>query len=189
MRNIYLIPMTGVNFISTCFLDLLGEGGLLTDDVLLSALGDDVNFDLIDDINQQQTNLDAGYQNVSLEDSRHDEQGFVSSIGSGSVPQGQLEVDPCAALSASSSDPKLVFPPSPSASSIGIQNSVFVRKDEKVGTVSSMPIQLSAQQFAALQQQQMLQVMSNNQIREFGKRVGTIINYYIHSAKIIPQSY
>ena len=155
--------MMSVNFISTFFLDLLGEGGLLTDDVLLSALGDDVNFDLIDDINQQQTNLDAGYQNVSLEDSRHDEQGFVSSIGSASVPQGQFEVDPCAALSASSSDPKLFFPPSPNASNIGIQNSVFVRKDEKVGTVSSMPIQLSAQQFAALQQQQMLQVMSNNE--------------------------
>ena len=144
------------------FLDLLGEGGLLTDDVLLSALGDDVNFDLIDDINQQQTNLDAGYQNVSLEDSRHDEQGFVSSIGSASVPQGQFEVDPCAALSASSSDPKLFFPASPNASNLGIQNSVFVRKDEKVGTVSSMPIQLSAQQFAALQQQQMLQVMLYN---------------------------
>ena len=152
----------GVNFISTFFLDLLGEGGLLTDDVLLSALGDDVNFDLIDDINQQQTNLDAGYQNVSLEESRHDEQGFVSSIESGSVPQGQFEVDPSVALSASSSDPKLFFPASPNASNVGIQNSVFVRKDEKVGTVSSMPIQLSAQQFAALQQQQMLQVMLYN---------------------------
>ena len=121
-----------------------------------------MNFDLIDDINQQQTNLDAGYQNVSLEESRHDEQGFVSSIESGSVPQGQFEVDPSVALSASSSDPKLFFPASPNASNVGIQNSVFVRKDEKVGTVSSMPIQLSAQQFAALQQQQMLQVMSNN---------------------------
>ena len=69
-----------------------------------------MNFDLIDDINQQQTNLDAGYQNVSLEESRHDEQGFVSSIESGSVPQGQFEVDPSVALSASSSDPKLFFP-------------------------------------------------------------------------------
>ena len=44
------------------FVDILGEGGLLTDDALLSALGDDVNFNLIDDINQGHENVNQSYE-------------------------------------------------------------------------------------------------------------------------------
>ena len=140
------------------FLDLLGDGGLLTDDVLLSALGDDVNFDLIDDINQQQEHIDESYEEVSSNDQRGQGYGFVVSPESGNGQHGQFRFDASAALSSPSSDPKLFNPASPDAENIGLSQLTQAKKEQNSSVISSVPIQLTPQQYAALQQQQMLQV-------------------------------
>ena len=136
-------------------LDLLGEGGLLTDDVLMSALGDDVNFDLIDDINSQHGAIDQRYDSVPSDGTRNHEHGFVTDSEILSTVD-QFQIDATGALTSSSSDPKLFNPSSPEAPKTGFLRTV--QKEQNTNVVSSLPIQLSPQQLAALQQQNRLQV-------------------------------
>ena len=138
--------------------DLLGEGGLLTDDVLLSALGEDVNFDLIDDIQQQQGNVESRYENVPSDGQKSQEHGFMTSLELAECQRNQFHVDPSVALTSSSSDPKLFNAVSPDASNVGLSSLGSVSKGQNANVISSVPLQLSPQQIAALQQQHMLQV-------------------------------
>ena len=116
----------------------------------MSALGDDVNFDLIDDINSQHGAIDQNYDSVPSDGTRMHGHGFVTDsdiLGT---------IDATGALTSSSSDPKLFNPSSPEVPRTGFLRTV--QKEQNTNVVSSLPIQLSPQQIAALQQQNRLQV-------------------------------
>ena len=140
------------------FVDILGEGGLLTDDALLSALGDDVNFNLIDDINQGHENVNQSYEANHIDYQRNVGQILSQSQESfSSSHRNQFTVESNTGLTSSSVDPKLSSSPELTNSEIvGAISNLQNRQNGNV--VSTLPIQLSTQQLAALQQQQMVQV-------------------------------
>ena len=136
----------------------MGEGGLLTDDALLSALGDDVNFNLIDDISQGHENVNQSYEANQIDYQRNVGQVFSQSQeGFPSAQRNQFTVESNIGLTSSSVDPKLSSSPELTNSEIvgAIAN---LQNGQNGNVVSSLPIQLSTQQLAALQQQQMVQV-------------------------------
>ena len=136
----------------------------MTDDALLSALGDDVNFNLIDDINHGQENVNQSYEANRIEYPRNHGQDFAATqdVYQG-IQQNQFRVTTNTGLTSSSSDPKLCNPSSPDVSNSEIVGAISNLQNGQNGNViSSLPIQLSAQQLAALQQQQMVQVRLEN---------------------------
>ena len=139
--------------------DLLGEGGLLTDDVLLSALGDDVNFDLIDDIQQQPPNAESiWHEHVSTDAQINQEHIFGATTEVSECHTKQRHVDPSMALTSTSSDPKLFNALLPEEPTAVLSNVDSVRKEQDASVNPSLPFQLSPQQIAILQQQRLLQV-------------------------------
>ena len=134
--------------------DLLGEGGLLTDDVLLSALGDDVNFDLIDDIQQQPPNAESiWHEHVSTDAQINQERIFGAELS-----EYHTNVDPSVALTSTSSDPKLFNTLLPEEPTAVLSNVASVPNEPDASVNPSLPFQLSPQQIAILQQQRLLQV-------------------------------
>lgn len=114
-----------------------------------------MNFDLIDDIHQQQASVESRYENVSSDAVKVLEHNFITSAEFVECQRNEFHVDPSVALTSSSSDPKLfnALSPDTSLSSLG-----SVAKAQNANVISSLPIQLAPQQIATLQQQHMLQV-------------------------------
>ena len=134
----------------------------MTDDALLSALGDDVNFNLIDDISQGQENVNQSYEGNQLDYPRNVGQGFNQLQESfHEVQHNQFTIGSNTGLTSSSSDPKLCNPSSPEVTHSEVVGAISnLQNGQNGNVVSTVPIQLSTQQLAALQQQQMVQVMT-----------------------------
>ena len=126
----------------------------------MSALGDDVNFDLIDDINSQHGTIDQRYEFVPSDGTRNHGHEFITDSDIPGIQQSLFQIDATAALTSSSSDPKLFNPSSPEAPRTGFLRTV--QNEQNANVVSSLPFQLSPQQLAALQQQGTLQVRNKN---------------------------
>ena len=124
----------------------------------MSAFGDDVNFNLIDDISQGQENVNQSFEANQIDYQRNVGQVLSQSQeGIPRVQQNQFTVGSNTGLTSSSVDPKLSSSPELTNSEIvgAISN---LQNGQNGNVASTLPIQLSTQQFAALQQQQMVQV-------------------------------
>ena len=121
-------------------------------------MGDDVNFNLIDDINQGHENVNQSYEANQIDYQRNVGQILSQSQESfSSSHRNQFTVESNTGLTSSSVDPKLSSSPEITNSEIvgAISN---LQNGQNGNVVSTLPIQLSTQQLAALQQQQMVQV-------------------------------
>ena len=121
-------------------------------------MGDDVNFNLIDDISQGQENVNQSFEANQIDYQRNVGQVLTQSQeGFPRVQQNQFTVGSNTGLTSSSVDPKLSSSPELTNSEIvGAISNLQNGQNGNVG--STLPIQLSTQQLAALQQQQMVQV-------------------------------
>ena len=121
-------------------------------------MGDDVNFNLIDDINQGQDSVNQGYEANPADCPRNHGQFFATSqdVYQG-VQHNQFNIASTTGLTSSSSDPKLCNPSSPDISNSELVGAISSLHNGQ-NIISNLPIQLSTEQLSALQQQQMLQV-------------------------------
>ena len=121
-------------------------------------MGDDVNFNLIDDISQGQENVNQSFEANQIDYQRNVGQVLTQSQeGFPRVQQNQFTIGSNTGLTSSSVDPKLSSSPELTNSEIvgAISN---LQNGQNGNVASTLPIQLSTQQLAALQQQQMVQV-------------------------------
>ena len=90
----------------------------------MSALGDDVNFDLIDDINSQHGAIDQTYETVPSDGTRNHGHGILTDSEIQGTQQCQFGIDAAGGLTSSSSDPKLFNPSSPEEPKTGFLTTV-----------------------------------------------------------------
>ena len=121
-------------------------------------MGDDVNFNLIDDISQGQENVNQSFEANQIDYQRNVGQVLTQSQeGFPSAQRNQFTLGSNTGLTSSSVDPKLSS--SPELTNSEIVGAISNLQNGQNGNVApTLPIQLSTQQLAALQQQQMVQV-------------------------------
>ena len=153
-----------LSYVCYNILDLLGEDGLLPEDVLLSALGDDVNFDLLDDIQSQQQQLNvSSSENSSSGGNLVNESNLIPSSQGLNIQQAQFteasnNIDPSTALTSASLDPKLFSALPSDGSNIIFSGLDIIQKGKDANVISPVSIGLAPHQIAP-SQQHILQVL------------------------------
>ena len=132
--------------------------------MLLSALGDDVNFDLLDDIQNQQQQLNVSSSENPLPGGNlvNETNLIVSSQGL-DIQQGQFKessttIDPSTALISASLDPKLFSALPSEGSNVIFSGLDIIQKGKGANVISPVSIGLAPHQIAP-SQQHILQVL------------------------------